>query len=422
MNSGLRTLIAMLAGLAAGAAVKALAGPAVLDAAHGLAPVGVLWLTALRMTLVPLVFTLVVSGVSSWANMGEGGRVIGGMVALFAGLLVLSAVTGAVLMSLMLQVWPPPPGALSFLAHGAAQVSTAVPSITEQIMGMIPSNPVAAAAEAAMTPLVVFALIFGLALTQIDGQRRAAIHAVLQGVGEAMMVIVGWVLKLAPVGVFVLALSVALNTGLAAASVLAQSVVMISAATAVGIALCYVVARVGGDVPFVRFARAAMGPQAVAAGTTSSMATLPAMITAAEAELDCPPAIAGAVLPLAVSTFRFGNVVLITSTVVFAAHAAGLHPSLVQIALAGLVVILTNIGVVGLPAAAVLYAAEAPAFQAMGVPLELLPLLIATSAIPDIFDTVCNVTADLAVTTVVRRLAQGRLVPARLMAVPVAGG
>jgi proton glutamate symport protein len=191
--------------------------------------------------------------------------------------------------------------------------------------------------------------------------------------------------------------------------VLAQAVVMTSALPAVGIGLCYLIARFAGGVGLARFARAAMGPQAVAAGTTSSMATLPAMIEAAETGLDCPASVAGAVLPLAVSTFRFGNVILITGTALFAANAAGVHPNVAQIAIAGFVVILTNIGVVGLPAAAVLYAAEAPAFQAIGAPLELLPLLIALSAIPDILDTVCNVTADLAVTTVVRRLITGRV-------------
>ena len=70
------------------------------------------------------------------------------------------------------------------------------------------------------------------------------------------------------------------------------------------------------------------------------------------------------------------------------------------------ITILTNLGVIGLPAAAVLYAAEAPAFAGIGAPIELLPLLIATSAIPDILDTVCNVTADLAALTWVGRLAR----------------
>jgi Na+/H+-dicarboxylate symporter len=404
MNSGTRALLALAAGLAVGASVRAVQMPMLTDAAKALAPIGALWLTALRMTLVPLIFSLVVSGVGAWAGMGRGGRVFATMAAIFAGLLVASTLTGSGLMFAMLRFWPVAPGALSGLAQAAHAAQPAIPSVTDQIMGLIPANPVAAAAEGAMTPLVVFAVIFGLALSRIDPTRAAAVEGMVQGVGEVMMTIVEWILTLAPVGIFVLALGLALNTGLQAAGAVAQSVIMVSAAPALGIGLCYLIAWIGGGVGPLRFARAAVGPQAVAAGTTSSMATLPAMIEAAETALACPPAVAGAILPLAVSTFRFGNVILIGATMVFAAAASGHTPTLGQVIVAALVTVLTSVGVVGLPAAAVIYAAEAPGFQAMGAPLELLPLFVVTSAIPDIFDTVCNVTADLAVTTIAQRL------------------
>jgi Na+/H+-dicarboxylate symporter len=134
------------------------------------------------------------------------------------------------------------------------------------------------------------------------------------------------------------------------------------------------------------------------------MASLPAMIEAAERRLDCPPEVAGAVLPLAVSTFRFGNVSLVMATATFVATATGHPPGLAQFALGGAVVILTNIGVPGLPAAAVMYAASAPGWVAMGAPLELFPLMLAISSGPqDIFTTVCNVSHDLAAGTVLQR-------------------
>lgn len=413
MNSGTRALIGLAVGLIVGAAIKAAHVGALTTLAGALAPLGTLWLSALRMTLVPLIFALVVSGVGSWSSFGQGGRMVARAGGLFLAVLAFSAAAGAGLMSGMLHLWPAQAGALDALVRAAPKAAhPVVPSIVEQLIGIIPTNPVASAAEGAMTPLVVFALVFGLALTRIDPARRDAVHAVVQGIGEAMMTIVEWVLVVTPVGVFVLALGVALNTGLDAAGVLFQGMVMTSMAPAVGISLCYLLARFAGGVDLLTFARAAIGPQAVAAGTTSSMATLPAMIEAAEQGLGCPPALAGAVLPLAVSTFRVGNVFLISATAVFAAHAAGLNPTIGQVAVTGLVIVVTNFGVVGLPAAAVLYAAEAPAFQAIGAPLELLPLLIAVSAIPDIVDTVCNVTADLAVTTVVRRLTLGPAVGA----------
>jgi Na+/H+-dicarboxylate symporter len=128
------------------------------------------------------------------------------------------------------------------------------------------------------------------------------------------------------------------------------------------------------------------------------------MIEAAERRLDCPPEVAGAVLPLAVSTFRFGNVSLVMASGIFVAVAAGHPPGLAQIALTGAVAMLTNIGVPGLPAAAVFYAAAAPAWVELGAPLELFPFILAISSGPqDIVTTVCNISHDLAAGTVLQK-------------------
>jgi Na+/H+-dicarboxylate symporter len=138
------------------------------------------------------------------------------------------------------------------------------------------------------------------------------------------------------------------------------------------------------------------------------MASLPSLLTAAEEGLEMEPALAGSVLPLAVSTFRLGTAISVVSSSLFAAHAAGVQLGPSQYLVAGLLIVLTNSGVVGLPGAAVLYAAEAPIFQAIGAPLAFIPLWIAVFAIPDIFATVCNVTADLAAATVIRRILDRR--------------
>ncbi len=404
INIGMRSLAALALGLAAGAGVQAAHAPALTAAAHALAPIGTLWLSALKMTLVPLIFALVATGVSTWGGGGTGGRVIGGAVALCGALLLLSAGAGAGLTALALQVWPVDPNSLAFLTHaGGLQGQPQIPTIADQLTGLIPANPVAAAADGAMAPLVVFALLFGLALTRIDEARRQGVRTLLQGTAEAMMVIVGWVLMATPLGVFVLALGLGVNTGLGAVGVLAQALMACCLLPATGIAICYLIACIGGRIGPVRFARAVLAPQAMAAGTTSSMACLPAMIEAAQGPLGLERDLAGAVLPLAVSTFRFGNVIMISGAMLFVARASGAHPSLVQVAIACLVVVVTNIGIVGLPAAAVIYAAMAPAFQAIGAPLAFLPLFIAMGAIPDVFDTVCNVTADLTVAVLMRR-------------------
>jgi Na+/H+-dicarboxylate symporter len=375
----------------------------VVAAGRALAPLGALWLSFLKMTLVPLIFCLVASGIASRTAKEAGGRLVALAFTVFAGLLILSVVNAAVVTHAVLAVWPVAPNAFAGLAPPPA-AAPQIPTIVEQILGMIPTNPVAAAAEGAMGPLVIFALILGLALGRIAPERRLAVEAVLDGVADAMMQIVDWTLKLAPAGVFILALEMALQGGVQSAGVMGQALLVCAAGPAVGILLSYPVARALGGVGLARFARAAIGPQVVAAGTTSSMASLPAMIEAAERRLDCPPEVAGAVLPLAVSTFRFGNVSLITGNAIFVAVASGHPPGLAQIAIGGAVCILTNIGVPGLPAAAVMYAASAPTWLAMGAPVELLPLMLAISSGPlDVLTTVGNVSHDLAAGTVLQK-------------------
>jgi Na+/H+-dicarboxylate symporter len=109
-------------------------------------------------------------------------------------------------------------------------------------------------------------------------------------------------------------------------------------------------------------------------------------------------------MPLAVTTFRFGNVCGGVAAGLIGANLFGIHPGIASIGLAIVIGILTNVGVIGLPGQAVLLAAYGPIFAALGTPIEALTLLIAVFTLPDILDTTCNVTADLAATSLIARL------------------
>ena len=111
-------------------------------------------------------------------------------------------------------------------------------------------------------------------------------------------------------------------------------------------------------------------------------------------------------MPLAVTTFRFGNVFGGVAAGLIGAHLFGIHPGVGQILLAIVIGVLTNVGVIGLPGQAVLFAAYGPIFTALGTPIEALTLIIAVFTLPDILDTTCNVTADLAATSLIARLAR----------------
>jgi Na+/H+-dicarboxylate symporter len=399
-------LVSLAAGLAVGVVARFAHWSPLNQAVEAVAPVGALWVKALQMTLVPLIFAMVASAVAASVRSGRGGRMIGGVLLSFAPVLAMAVLLSAIATLAILHFWAVPPNALAGL--GLAHIETPPsPGLADQLLALIPKNPVAAAAAGDVTPLVIFAILLGFALTRLPRREGDGLEASLNDLGAAMMTIVDWVLWCAPVGVFVLSVGATYSAGAAVASVLAHYVVICIIVALMLILACYGAVALAGGVRLGRFLRGALAPQAVAAGTCSSMATLPAMIEAAEQNLDVPPPVAGSVLPLAVSSFRIASAGSSFVAAAVAAAAAGLHPSLAQYVVAGLVCVLASMGAAGLPGAAVAYS-DAAGLLVLGAPIELIPLYIAVIAIPDILLTTANVTGDLTLATVVTRLVRGR--------------
>ena len=397
-----KILLALASGILMGLILRAADNPILLAFGTSLRPLGQIWLHALQMTIVPLVFCLMAGGIGAVTRMAGSGRVIGFTLVLLAVLLLLASLIGVAMAYGLMAVWPVATSGRVFLEGASALPAT--PSIVDQLLDFIPLNPVAAAAQSAMTPLIVFAAIFGAAATRIEADVGKALFRLLKAVAQTMLVIVHWVLAAAPFGVFFLGLDAVLRVGLGFAASLVQLVLMLSVALVIGITIIMLVGALGSGVGIVRFARAAFAPQALAASTQSSMACLPALMRAAQVDLKLPPSLVAAVMPLAISTFRFGNVLGGITSGLIGAYICGIHPSAGQIMLAVTIGMLTNVGVIGLPGQAVLIVAYGPVFAALGTPLAVLTLLIAVFTLPDILDTTANVTGDLAATAIIARL------------------
>ena len=360
-----------------------------------------MWLNGLRMTLVPLVFCLMTSGMAGLADTATGGgRLVGIAVGVFVALLFVASIAGMLSAKALMLLWPVHPLGL---ATPSVAATGAPPNFVAMLTGLVPVNPVAAAAEAAMAPLIVFAAIFGLAISRLPPTTRSLLVNFFSAAADAMLVIVGWVLRVAPIGIFVLSFEAAASVGVGAALGVFQYVVLLSLVVVIGL-LCATLVGLLSGVPPARFLRAALAPQALAASTQSSMACLPVLVEAAEA-LKLPRPFVGSIMPLAVTTFRFGNVFGGIAAGLIGAHLFGIYPGAGAIALAVVIGVLTNIGVIGLPGQAVLLAAYGPIFTALGTPIEALTLLIPVFALPDILVTVCNVTGHLGATSLVARLA-----------------
>jgi Na+/H+-dicarboxylate symporter len=393
----------ILAGLALGLFAGAvLAGaPTSSTLLSVLQPVGKLWLDALTMTVVPLVFSLLVTGIVSAADSASGGRTAPRALIWFAVLLVGACLVSAALTTLALDLWPISPEAASLRALAGPPPEIA--STSDWLANIIPTNPLKAATDTAMVPLVIFAMLFGFAVSRIEPDLRASIQTFFRAVVQAMLVIVHWVLWVAPLGVFALAFAVGARAGVSAAGALLQYVVLAVSACLVTALLAYIVAALLGRMSPLAFARAVLPAQIVAASTQSSLASLPAMIDAA-GPLGVGRQDAGIVLPLAVSIFRAASAAANVTVAIYLAHLHGVALAPGTLVIGALVAAAVSVAAVGLPAQISFFAIIGPVCLAMGVPIALLPLLLAIETIPDIFRTLGNVTADLAVTRVVGRL------------------
>ena len=202
--------------------------------------------------------------------------------------------------------------------------------------------------------------------------------------------------------VFALAAMVGIKAGVGAVGVLAHYVAIVIAAQLVILALTYLLAAVATRPGLLVFARAAVPAQVVAVSTQSSIATLPAMVEAT-AVLRVPDAVARLVLPMAVSVFRATSAPANLAVVLYVAHLHGLVLGPAELVTGVAVAFAVSIASVGLPGQVSFITSVAPIALAMGVPIGALPLLIAVEMVPDIFRTLGNVTADIAVTTVLAR-------------------
>jgi len=276
----------------------------------------------------------------------------------------------------------------------------------DRITSLVPVNVVAAAAQGAIAPLVVFALCFAFALTRLPPSRREPVIALAHGVADAMVVIVDWVLLAGPLGVFALILPVAARAGAGVLGALGIYVAVLIAVYLLITAAVYAVACLGGGESLRRFAAAVLPAQAVAAGTQSSLASMPAMMKATAA-LGYPARVGGLVLPLAVSLFRITSPAQYITVASFISWAHGTPPDPWSLALAAVLAVVISLGSVGLPGQASFMGTTLPVVQAAGMPIEPLGLLLAVDLIPDVFATVGNVTGDLAVASRVARAEAG---------------
>ncbi|MFT3789748.1 MAG: dicarboxylate/amino acid:cation symporter [Rudaea sp.] len=406
MNATTRVLIGLALGALGGLALDAYDSATAVKVADWIQPLGRLWLNALQMTVVPLVFALVVVGVNAASDAAASGRIARRALGVFVVLLTIGVTLAALTAPMLYGLFTRHPSLAEALGGAVAQnmphAGQAV-GWADWLNGIVPSNALMAAAQSAMLPLVVFALFFGFALSRIDAARRELMVSFFQAIADAMIVSVHWVLWAAPLGVFALILAVCARAGIHMIGALGVYVLVESTLYVMATLAMLLVAWTWGRERVRRYMPALVPAQIVAASTQSSLAALPAMLECSVRRLGYPQRVAALVLPMAVSLCRLTSPVQYIASSCFIAWALNIDLGPAQLAAGAALAIVISLGAVSLPGQVSFMATNMPVAQAMGVPVGPLALMLAMDALPDAIGTLGNVTADITAVCVVSR-------------------
>ena len=397
MNLSSKILIGLVLGLASGIGYSYLGQDALSFLPDMIAPIGSLWVNAIRMTVIPLLMALLITSIAGQHTGNRVARLGGKALGLFVIMVLVSALFALIAappLIAMLEIDPAASQELLQSTGAGAQAIVELPPFRDWLIALIPANPFAAAVDGAVLPLLVFTGLFALALQQIADQQRAAVVDFFAAIKEAMFVLIAWIMVLAPVGIFALVFPIAAALGLSAITTLAALILIICSLIVCLILLLYPLVGLVTGISLRHFARTLAPAQAIGFSTRSSLAALPATIAATDA-LGVPEKISGVVLPIAVTLFKFASPLARTTGTYFIASLYGIELNFFELTVIALAIALFSFYSPGIPSGGLLI--MAPVYLSLGLPVEGIGILIAIDLIVDMFLTTANVTANVTV-------------------------
>ncbi len=381
----------ILVGLLLGVVVGMLYKPGAL----ALAPVGALFLNAIKMLIVPLVFISLVAGITAMSDSAKLGRISVKTIAIY-----LITTAFAVSIGLAFGTLFSPGEGMHMVASGSAEAKQA-PSLVQILVGLVPTNPVTAFAEGNILQIIVFAIALGVSMNLV-GEKAAPAIRLFDSLAEVLYKLTDLVMRFAPIGVFALIAGVVASHGIEVLLPLAGVIGVIYLASIAHMLLVYG-SLIGGLARLspLRFFRGIAPALAVAFSTSSSSGTLPVSIECARKNLGVSQGVAGFVLPVGATINMDGTAIYQGVLALFIAQAFGIDLSAGQYLMIILTATLASVGTAGIPGAGLIMLSLV--LSSVGLPLEGVALIAGIDRILDMARTTVNVTGDLMTTTLVAR-------------------
>ncbi|MBM89075.1 MAG: hypothetical protein CMQ41_11930 [Gammaproteobacteria bacterium] len=359
-------------------------------------PIGVLWVNAIRMIVIPLLMALLITSIVGRGASVEVAQLGGKTISLFLLLVFFSAMFAYTTVPPLLGFINIDPSASASLIESTDYDTIGInelPTLSDWLVSLIPTNPFAAAVDEAILPLLIFTGLFSMALLRIEKKEREHIVAFFGAIKSSMFVLIGWVMLLAPIGIFALVFPLAANLGISAITMLGSFIVIVCSLISVLMMLLYPLVVTLTDIPLIKFTKTIAPAQAIGFCTRSSLASLPATYAAA-AGLGIPEKVTGIVFPFAVTLFKYASPLARTAGTYFVAFLFGIDLSVLELLAIALAIGLLSFYSPGIPSGGLLI--MTPVYLSFDLPVEGIGILIAIDLIVDMFLTMANVTANIA--------------------------
>ena len=387
----------LVLGLAVGLGASATGNAWLLALAEGSAPIGAIFMNAIRMVIIPLIITIIFTSIAKLGDPRKLGRIGGLPIAYYWITLIPAIAIGMATMKFGLRF----ASEIDMPETAAADVPE-LQSIVDFIVSLVPANPFAAASNGSLLPLIVFTALVAAATGTLAVERRERMINIAEDASAALIKLVWWILYTAPIGVFGLAAPVTARLGWDLVQSLGIFIVFVFVGLVIFLAvvtlpLVYFVAGVGP----LKYLRGTFGGVSIAVSTTSTAAAIPVTREEAIENIGVSPTIANLLVPLGASMHRPGSALFQGAAIVFLAYLYGVPIPMTAIAAALLATFLVSLTVAPVPSSGVV--TMAPALDAVGVPVAGLAIILGIDRIPDMMRSAVNLLGQVSAAALVDR-------------------